>query len=97
MATLSLSSTPSAEHVEALVRVAVEAVPLPPGVKLRRVELTEDWSGDPAVYLRYVNSTKIPLTPKRVRVISGFSRMVQDKVYDLRIGLMPYVRWDEVH
>ena len=59
-----------AQEQERIQRAAAD-VELPPGVRLVDVILDTDHTGDPAAYVHFRVSTKIPLTKTRVRSLSA--------------------------
>jgi hypothetical protein len=55
---------------EAAVTELLSTLELPKGVRLRRVFFDNDWSGDPAIRIVFVNSLKYPLSKQRINQLS---------------------------
>lgn len=68
----------------------------PPGVKLKKVDVGDDHSGDPALWIFFAATKRIKLTDRRVVELRKFADAVSDKVLEANLGPWPYVRFVEV-
>ncbi len=78
---------------EAAVQAVVSGVAVPAGVHLQEIRLDTDHSGDPAVYVFYRVSKRIPLTKKRVRELVAFQDAAASAIDALHTGRFPYIRF----
>ena len=81
---------------ETVFTSAVASVTPPTGVRLRRLALDTDFTGDPAVRVVYGVSKKVPLPRKRAQSLASFSRNVANKLWDLSTERIPYVTFEDV-
>ncbi|MHB1699148.1 MAG: hypothetical protein ACYCSN_03275 [Acidobacteriaceae bacterium] len=67
----------------------------PRGVRLEKVDVGDDHSGDPALWIFFAVDKKIKLTHQRVIELRKFADAVSDKVQEANLGPWPYVRFVE--
>ena len=77
----------------ATVQSAVAEVQLPAGVHLQEVRLDTDHTGDPAVYVFYRVSKRIPLDKKRISELVQLQDAVTSTLDLLKTGRLPYIRF----
>jgi hypothetical protein len=82
--------------LEASIREIVDSIVPPKGVRLRRIYFDNDHSGDPAVYIVFAVSKKVPLTKPRIRSLSALSNAVTDPIWNMPSAPIPYVRFEDV-
>ena len=80
---------------EALVLDKIRDVPLPQGVRFKRLEKSEFWLGEPAWRIYYTVSKKVPLTKKQVKALHALHTDVQDRILDLGLQRFPLVEFIE--
>jgi hypothetical protein len=80
---------------EVLIEEVVKAVPLPKGVRLRRIYYDTDHSGDPSVYIVFAVSKRLGLGPARIRSLGELQRHVTDAVDALHLDQLSYVRFED--
>ena len=80
---------------ESLVLDKISDVPLPEGVRFKRLERSAMWFGEPAWRLYYNVSRKIPLTKKRGKHLVDLHFEVQKRILDLGGDRFPLVEFIE--
>jgi hypothetical protein len=82
-----------------LVADAVRSVPVPKGVRLRRIDFDTDSTGYPAIHIVFAVSRRLGTSAAVVRSIGNLQDAVRDAV-DAVIGVLqveriPYVRFED--
>ena len=81
---------------EALVREAIGAIELPPGVRLRSINLDYvDSTGDLAVQIVFAASKRIALTKRRIADLSRFKRTLAERITSLGLPKWPLINFVE--
>ena len=80
---------------EAIIREKIAEVPLPVGVKFKALEPMTEWTGEEAWEITFTVSKKLPLTKKLFAQLRDVQRAVDERIFALRFGKFPFVRFTE--
>ncbi len=92
-----MATLPSVDQEREIVERVLASLELPMQVKAPIVEFREDHSGDESVYITFpvrVNKS-MPLTPKRMKLISAFLRQVDELLVEAHLQRFPYTALSE--
>ena len=81
--------------LEPLVAETVKSVPLPKGIRLRRIYFDTDSTGDAAIYIVFAVSRRLGIAPARIRSIGNLQDAVREAVDALQLDRIPYVRFED--
>jgi hypothetical protein len=90
-----MAALASPTPLNALVEETVKSFAPPKGVRLNRIFLDLDHTGDPAIRVNFCVSERIALTKPRVRELNDFRVAVWNAFWNLQSGYIPYVRFRE--
>jgi len=80
---------------EASLEEALSSVKKPAGVGDPDILLGTDHSGDDAVHIIYPVSTKFKPTAVRINALAKFSEAIHDRIRELHLNRLAYVRFVE--
>jgi hypothetical protein len=74
----------------------IAETPLMDGVEEVRVELGEDWTGDPAMWLIFRLRKDIEFDSRMVRKFNEYAAIIQTKILESDISRFPFKRLERV-
>lgn len=86
----SINNTGSIDRAK--VEAVLAKVQLPPEILRVEVQYEPDYTGDPAVYLRFILPSDIDLNGSDITRLSAFASQVLDGLYNANIGGFAYSR-----
>lgn len=91
-----MSTAPVQLDEEALIREIIAAIPLPEGVKFKRLEPMIESTGEDAWRVRFTVSKRVPLTKRRVHDLNAIGFTLFNNLLPLQLGKWPFVKFEEV-
>ena len=92
-----MATMPVQVDEDAMVRAAIEAVPLPKGVRLQSIRDDIDSVGEPAYRITMTVSGPFPLPKKRIKQLVDWNMSVLMSVRSTGTERWPIIRFKEVH
>ncbi|ADW67324.1 hypothetical protein [Granulicella tundricola] len=80
---------------EILVREKIAELTLPDGVKFKRIEQMNDWTGDPSLTIYFGVSKRRPTSPKSIRELTVMTKTLRKAILDLGLGKFPFFRFED--
>jgi hypothetical protein len=84
-------TSPETRRIQALLKKAA----LPPGVRSFELELGDDATGDPAVWVSFILEPDYPTTPPHIHALTELGRRVRRSILEEGVDRMPYVDFKE--
>lgn len=92
---MSMIDTSSEEQERERVRQVLDGFPLPPEIADVTIEMGNDSTGDPALWLHFNLKTEIQIKGEQITRLSRFIGEVQSSLLQSGISRFPYAYLDE--
>lgn len=80
---------------QARAKAILDETPLPPELSTVTIELKDDYSGDPAMYLSFHVKDEVKLEDEHIARLSRYMMDVADRLLRSGVSRFPYVSLDQ--